>query len=314
MASKNPHSDDSELLQRIERVKEELSCARRELDRKDQIIAGLQKLLFGKKSERYDPNQHQLEFGEDVLGKPEPEESGEQKEDEAEPTIPRPKQTRRKKGDLFPKNIAVKVVARIKPDEVKADPENYTKIGEEYHDELEVKKSELHYRRTVLEKYKMKGQRDKAPIIPPAPQPSIPGTMCGPELIAMIIADKFCDHLPQYRQADRFLRRHGVILCRQTINKWTHYSARYLEVIGEAIKKEIAKAAVLQVDAPERSGDDCQRQPEGGAKRIKRRCFTSIRELVRVSVVTCGITGIWKPAPYTAIGNWDGATSACLIC
>ena len=255
MASKNPHSDNSKLIQRIERVegeilllRDELSCAQRELDRKDQIIAGLQKMLFGKKSERYNPNQYQLEFGADVMGKLEPELSGEQQDEKIDSSKTKPKQTRRKKSDLFPKNIAVKVVARIKPDEVNADPEKYIKIGEEYHDELEVKKSELYYQRTVLEKFKEKGQRDKAPISPPAPHPSIPGTMCGPELMAMILVDKYCDHLPQYRQADRFLRRHGVVLCRQTINKWTHYSARYLEVIGEAIKKEIAEASVLQVD------------------------------------------------------------------
>lgn len=257
MASKHSGNEDSEILQRIERLegaesllREELCSARRELDRKDQIIAGLQKLIFGKKSERYDPNQYQLEFGDEVLGKLEPQLPGGQKgEDEAlEPSKTKPKQTRRKKSDLFPENLSVKVVERIKPDEVKANPENYVKIGEKYHDELEAKPAELFYRRTVLEKYKIKGQRDQAPILAPAPHPSIPGTMCGVQLMAMILTDKYCDHLPQYRQAERFLRRHGVILCRQTLNKWTHYSARYLKVIGEAIKREIAAASVLQVD------------------------------------------------------------------
>jgi hypothetical protein len=64
----------------------------------------------------------------------------------------------------------------------------------------------------------------------------------------MILADKYCDHLPHYRQSDRFLRRHGAIIRRQTINKWTHSAANLLAPIGEAIRKDIMRAEVLQID------------------------------------------------------------------
>lgn len=60
-----------DLQQRLERFEEELAAAQREIERKDQIIAGLTQRLFGKKSERIDPDQYQLELGEDVLGKSE---------------------------------------------------------------------------------------------------------------------------------------------------------------------------------------------------------------------------------------------------
>jgi|GEM_PF-4735156 len=49
-----------------------LEAAEREIARKDQIIDALQQRLFGSKSERIDPDQYQLDFGENVLGKPEP--------------------------------------------------------------------------------------------------------------------------------------------------------------------------------------------------------------------------------------------------
>lgn len=52
----------------LERREAELAAAKREIARKDQIIAALQHRLFGAKSERYDPDQEQLDFGEDVLG------------------------------------------------------------------------------------------------------------------------------------------------------------------------------------------------------------------------------------------------------
>lgn len=52
----------------LERREAELAAAKREIARKDQIIAALQQRLFGSKSERYHPDQEQLDFGEDVLG------------------------------------------------------------------------------------------------------------------------------------------------------------------------------------------------------------------------------------------------------
>ena len=61
-----------ELEDRVEQAEEKLAAAEREIERKDQIIAALQKRLFGSQSERIDPDQYQLEFGEEVLGKPEP--------------------------------------------------------------------------------------------------------------------------------------------------------------------------------------------------------------------------------------------------
>jgi len=52
----------------LEKREAELAAAKREIARKDQIIAALQQRLFGSKSERYHPDQEQLDFGEDVLG------------------------------------------------------------------------------------------------------------------------------------------------------------------------------------------------------------------------------------------------------
>lgn len=56
------------LLERVDRLEAELAAAKRELARKDQIIAALQHRLFGSKSERCHPDHRQLDFGENVLG------------------------------------------------------------------------------------------------------------------------------------------------------------------------------------------------------------------------------------------------------
>ncbi len=61
--------DPSDLLRDVlEKREAELAAAKREILRKDQIIAALQQRLFGSKSERYHPDQEQLDFGEEVLG------------------------------------------------------------------------------------------------------------------------------------------------------------------------------------------------------------------------------------------------------
>jgi len=238
-----------EYARRVERAEEKLAAAEREIERKDQIIAALQKRLFGSQSERIDPDQYQLEFGEEVLGKPEPptpcESEGDPEEEDGERGKGEP---RRGKRDLFPRNLPVVVEEVSVPEEVAADPEAFEEIGEEHHDELEAVRSSLYWRRKVRKKYKSKKDRNRPPLMNPAPEPSVPGTMCGPELMAMILADKYVDHLPHYRQSDRFLRRHGAELSRQTLNGWTHAAADHLAPVGEAILRELREAEILQID------------------------------------------------------------------
>ena len=86
MADKNKQPDLGEVLARLGDLEVELAAAKKEvtaaredlvamkeeLENKDRIIAWLQKKMFGKSSERLDPNQLDLDFDEATLGKPEP--------------------------------------------------------------------------------------------------------------------------------------------------------------------------------------------------------------------------------------------------
>ena len=220
-----------------------------ELKRKDQIIEALQKRLFGSSSERLDPAQLQLEFEDSVLGKPAtPPETGDETSAPEESERNAKRRSRRKKADLFPENLAVVIDEVIIPEEVANNPGKFKEIGEEHHDELDVVRASMFWRRTVRKKFVSKHGRSQPPIIARAPEPSLPGTLCAPGLAAQIVVDKFCDHLPHYRQQKRFLRQHGAQLGRQTLNTWTHAVARHLAPIGEAIKGELFHARSLQVD------------------------------------------------------------------
>ena len=237
------------LTERLDQLEAENAMLRRELERKDRIIAELQKRLFGSTSEKLDPAQLDLDFkeGDTLLGKPAPlpaagetSAPGEESSNAA--------RTRRKKAELFPANLMVVIDRVIIPDEVAANPDDWEEKGEQYHDELDITRSRMFWRRTVRKKFVHKSDRSRPPVIAPAPLPSIPGTLCSPALAALILTDKFQDHIPHYRQSQRFRRRCDVDIGRQTLNGWHHAAARHLAPIGAAIKAELLQTTELQID------------------------------------------------------------------
>ena len=202
----------------------------------------MQQRLFGSKSERLDPSQLGLAFEDDIMGKPEPSPEngdGDCEPEEQEADAAKPKRSRRLKADLFPKNLPVVIDGIDIPDEVAADPDAFIEIGEEHRDELDATRAAVFWRRRTRKKFVSKKDRRRPPLMPPAPRPSIPGTHCAPDLMARIIVDKHTDHLPHYRQEQRFLRQCGIELSRQTINTWNHAAAAWLMPIGQAIKREL---------------------------------------------------------------------------
>jgi transposase len=229
-------------------LKAENTLLKAELERKNKIIAGLRKRIFGPSSEKLDPAQLQLLFDELVMGKPAPppDKSGDASAPEEEKS--NASRTRRSKADRFPKNLKILVEGVLIPEEVSANPAEWTEIGEEHHDELDVIKPEIFWRRTIRKKFVHKTDKTRPPLVEPAPLPSIPGTLCAPALAAQIITDKYQDHLPHYRQSQRFRRRHDIDIGRQTLNTWTHATARHLAPIDRAIRAEILRATELEID------------------------------------------------------------------
>jgi transposase len=234
----------TELEKKLVRVEAENNHIKLELARKDKIIAGLQQRLFGASSEKLDPNQLQFELDQLLLGKPAPSEEA-TTADNKKTTATR---TRRTKADRFPKNLKILIEEIIIPGEVLANPDDWQEIGEEHHDEIDVIKAEIFWRRKTRKKFILKADKALPPVIAPAPLPSIPGTLLAPTLAAQIIVDKYQDHLPHYRQAQRFRRRHQIDIGRQTLNAWTHATARHLAPIDQAIKAELLDSDHLEID------------------------------------------------------------------
>lgn len=83
--------------------------------------------------------------------------------------------------------------------------------------------------------------------VAPAAVQAIEKAMAAEGLLAHVVVSKYADHLPLYRQ-EGILARHGVTLSRQTQCDWVREVARACEPIAEEIKRQILTSDYLQTD------------------------------------------------------------------
>jgi transposase len=82
---------------------------------------------------------------------------------------------------------------------------------------------------------------------PPPPVRPVARGIAGPGLIAQIVAAKFGDHLPLYRQED-FFTRHGLHIARSTQCDWVQAAAELLRPLYERQKELLLQSSVLWTD------------------------------------------------------------------
>lgn len=81
----------------------------------------------------------------------------------------------------------------------------------------------------------------------PAPSRPIERGMAGPGLLAHIIAGKYCDHLPLYRQSEIYARQ-GVELDRTLLAQWVGSTAALLAPLTDALRKHVFASEILHAD------------------------------------------------------------------
>ena len=232
-------SENARIRTEIDRVKTENKLLREK-------VQYLIKRLFGRKSEKLNPEQMELLF-EELRELQDTLEASEQELEE----LSEEKESRRGKRkplkERVPEDLPVERVV-IVPDEVQAEPENYKKIGEETLEELDVVPTRFFKRVIVREKYVKVADRSAAPVIAPAPKRLIPGSYASAGLIRYIILNKYCDHLPLYRQEMALKYRHGIEISRKTMGNWMFLIADWLTMIYEALRREIRQSGYMQID------------------------------------------------------------------
>lgn len=126
------------------------------------------------------------------------------------------------------------------------------KIGEEITEVLEYIPGELFVDRTIRPKYicpvlDEQADRDTKIIVAELPERPIEKCMAGPGLLAQVIIDKYVDHLPVYRQMQRFSRA-GVNIPLSTLIGWISSLCTLIAPLGNALSKLVLKSGYLHAD------------------------------------------------------------------
>jgi transposase len=202
-------------------------------------IKELQRLVFGTKRERFEavnnPFQAVLPF--DVEENTTITETVKEKI-----SYEREKTTKREHpGRLpLPAHLPVEEII-IEPNE---DTTGMVIIGKEITDELELTPAKFFIKRTIRPKY---ANPEQGIFIAEMPSRPIDKCIAGNGLLSQIMVDKFVDHLPFYRQIERF-RRDKIEIKASTIDGWQTAVCKLLVPLYDELKKQVLRQGYLQAD------------------------------------------------------------------
>jgi transposase len=239
--------DLNEALNVIATLHEQLQKSQREVELLRHRLDALCRRLFGKKSEKVNPNQLQLAF--ELLGEmgsssaPLELDSG---EGIAKVKV---KSHHRSKGRRpLPKELPRERVV-VDVEEVEktcACGRTKDKIGESLTEKLEYVPSSFFVRETVRPKYACPRCHDGVSEAP-APAQALEKSIAGEGLLAHVVVSKYADHTPLHRLEGIFAR-HGVEISRATMCDWVGDVADAVQPIVNRMKQEITQVDYLQTD------------------------------------------------------------------
>jgi len=208
------------------------------------LIAKLQRMQFGRKSEKLTQQIEQLELRlEELQAKPDENASQPQKQ---HPSTFSPasaaKPARRALPDHLPRQTQ-----RHDPKE-SACPDcggELRKLGEDISEMLEYVPASF----LVVRHVRPKLSCTKCDRIVQAAAPSRPieRGVAGPGLLAHVLVSKYTDHLPLYRQSEIY-ERQGVELERSTLADWVGGTSELLEPLVESLRRYVMAVGKLHAD------------------------------------------------------------------
>lgn len=206
-------------------------------------IAWLKQKLFGSgQSETLDRAQLLLHLG--ALEKLLAPESPAQTITYERPAGPAPKRTL--PAESFA-HLPVQETVVVLPAAVQADPTLYERIGEERTFEVDIVPPQLFKREIIRPKFKHRLDRNRAPLLAPAPARIAPGGFASAGLIAWALTAKYADHLPLYRQ-EKMLARWGAPISRQNLSEWAGLATALLEPLVKLMKADLLTRGYVQAD------------------------------------------------------------------
>jgi transposase len=130
--------------------------------------------------------------------------------------------------------------------EPEGDLTDMVHIGDEITEELEVEPAKYYVHRIIRKKYAPKSG-EGAFKIAELPERVINKAIAGAGIITQAIIDKYVDHLPLYRQLQRFARE-GIEIKEATIHHWVHRGIEKLEILYNYLWQLQVRCGYLQVD------------------------------------------------------------------
>lgn len=219
-----------------------------QLKRMQEQLNYFQKMLFGKKSEKFISNDGQLVFPgfEDLLEADEPPAEkihvkAHEKQKRSKPPI---------NTITFPEDLPVERIEFDVPEQEKIDAvtqQPLVCIGEEVSRKLAKKPASYFIKEYVRKKYAYPGRAEEGVKTASLPDSIITRCSVDESVLADVITKKFCDHLPLYRQAEMMLRD-GVRISRQTLSAYVSQIGKALFPLYQLLEEEIKASGNIFVD------------------------------------------------------------------
>jgi len=212
-------------------------------------VEQLARRMFGKSSERLAPGQLLLAFeaarAEEAAALE--ADSLETALGEETPRTPRPRRVRPSEKPSH-KDLPVREERVDPPEEerVCGCGRAMARLSEETSERVEHVPASFHVVRTVRGKYACPTCADRV-VVAPAPPRALEKSVVGPGLAAHVVASKYADHLPLYRQ-EGILARSGVHLPRSTLGDVVMRCADVLEPVARAVLASVLAGRVVHTD------------------------------------------------------------------
>lgn len=209
---------------------------------KDERIAWFERLIFGQKRERYTASlEGQMEIPFEVDTKEIIEAIEAFKKTKETSSTPKEKQAHPGRQPL-PSHLEVRETI-IEPE---GDLSAMVHVGDEITEELEVEPAKYYIHRIIRRKYAPKSGEGSF-MIANMPERALDKAIAGAGVITQAIIDKYVDHLPIYRQLQRFARD-GITIKESTIHHWVQQSIEKLDILYEHLWQRQVRCGYLQVD------------------------------------------------------------------
>jgi transposase len=211
-------------------LREQLRASQRDNEKLRHQLDQLLRRLYGRRTERADPNQHELD-----LGLAEPAERDDEDDDPGAPGVedaPAPRRRHRGRRKL-PKDLPrTRIVLAPAPADLICSccQEEKVRIGADVTEELEYEPAVLSVNEYERPKYACR-QCEAGVVQAPLPARPIDKGMAGPGLLAHVVVSKYSEHLPLHRQ-ELIFPRAGLALSRTTLCDWV---ARVAELTAPVV-------------------------------------------------------------------------------